>query len=285
MLRSHVRRLVDLSRKFLLPLTVLTVLAGFAVTVGAWFGTERVITLSSPNALEPQTTISEQRRGRRRNLSLQPEAFNFSHRVGRRFHTAEHELSTLTGTITIGSGQHDLLISRRQDQRGESLIITLNGKSLTFMWDHERGVRDASGGGADSNMRSLMERIALDSPDQFVLAQLRGASYNTVARQVRPVADDGADGYMGPVYDIVRVTEPGRKNDGASGRWRLFYINTGTGLIDKIVAEEDGAQVEAEFSEWREQNGEKIPARIRWTRQAEPLMELNVSSVSYAPAQ
>lgn len=284
MLRSHVRRLVDFSRKFLLPLTISTLLAGFAVTAGAWFGPERVVTPSTPNSLEPQTATSEQRRARRRNLSLQPEAFNFSHRVGRRFHTAEHELSALTGTLTIGSEQRDLLISRRQDQRGESLTITLNGKSLTLMWDHEHGVRDTSGG-TDSNMRSLVERIALDSPDQFVLAQLRGASYNTVARQVRPVADDGADGYMGPVYDIVRVTEPGRKNDGAGGRWRLFYINTGTGLIDKIVTEEDGTQVEAEFSEWREQNGEKIPTRIRWTRQAEPLMELNVSSVSYAPAQ
>jgi len=50
------------------------------------------------------------------------------------------------------------------------------------------------------------------------------------------------------------------------------------------VTGEDGAQVEAVFSDWREQDGEKIPARIRWTRQGALLMELTVDSVSFTPA-
>ena len=44
-----------------------------------------------------------------------------------------------------------------------------------------------------------------DPPDQFVLAQLRGSSYYTVARNVRPAG--ATDGYAGPLWNVVRIDE------------------------------------------------------------------------------
>lgn len=97
-------------------------------------------------------------------------------------------------------------------------------------------------------------------PKRFVLAQLRGASYYTEARNVRPEEAGGSDSYTGPVWDLVRVGEPKR---GAQAKpqspWRLYYINTSTGLIDKIVSEEQGETITAEISGWTNQNGELAP--------------------------
>jgi hypothetical protein len=95
--------------------------------------------------------------------------------------------------------------------------------------------------------------------------QLRGASYYTVARSVRPA--DAPDGYDGPLWTIVRV-------------WRLYYINTATGLIDRIESEVEGQLIVAEISSWTEQDGEKLPAQIVWTRNGQTLMQYSLTNFS-----
>ena len=79
------------------------------------------------------------------------------------------------------------------------------------------------------------------------MAQLRGASYHVVARNVR---DDvgGSDSYSGPLWDLIRVEEPGTETTRESRPWRLYYINVQTGLIDKIVSEFAGVRIEANLS-------------------------------------
>lgn len=280
MSRPSLRPRVSFRTKFLLPLSILAILSGFAVTAGAWFIGGKAVTTPSPNSTALQPTASAQSRVVRRNLSLQPEAFKFSRRVGQRFHTAAREVSTLTAMLTLGSERHNLLITRRQERLGESLTIILQGRELR--WDHERGPRDA-GADIEPDMHSLLERIALDSPDQFVLAQLRGASYQTIMHGVRPEEAGGAEDYMGPLYDIVRVAEPIRQD--GTVRWRLFHINSQSGLIEKIISEEDGTRVEVDITEWREHQGEKFPTRLRWRRGGEPLMELTITNTSHASAQ
>ena len=127
--------------------------------------------------------------------------------------------------------------------------------------------------------RELIERLVFDSPDQFVLMQLRGASYYTVARSVRPA--DATDGYNGPLWTIVRVDDSQRDEaKTATSRWRLYYINTATGLIDRIESEVDGQRIVAEISSWTEQNGEKLPAQIVWTRDGQALMQYTLTNFS-----
>ena len=93
--------------------------------------------------------------------------------------------------------------------------------------------------------RNSVEQLIFDSPDQFILAQLRGAAYYTVARNVRNDVD-GSDSYSGPLWDLIRVEEP-RTDERAQplSSSRLYYINIKTGLIDKIVSEYDGVKIEA----------------------------------------
>ena len=214
-----------------------------------------------------------------RNLMRQPEAFNLSRRLGVRFASNKREKSFLVGTLTIGSERRNAQTTRTQTDDGEELEIRIAGSSGALTWDRERGAISSSGSPAGSD-RELIERLVFDSPDQFVLAQLRGASYYTIARNVRPA--EAGDGYSGPTWNIVRVDhrDPQQGNQRQSS-WRLYYLNTTTGLIDRIVGEVNGEQIVAELT-WTESSGEKVPARITWKRQGHAIMEYSLTNFSHA---
>ena len=221
---------------------------------------------------EPQ---SSRPRRQPRNLALQPEALNVARQLGQRFSPVTREQSVLIGTLTIGSEQGVVRVARRQTDAGERVEISLAGTAGLLTWDAAEGAQ-AGGVRATATDRALIERLVLDSPDQFVLAQLRGASYYTVARNVRPA--DAGDRYAGPLWDMVRVDDP-QADEGIrpQSRWRLYYLNTTTGLIDKIACQSPGGTIEAAIS-WVEQSGERVPAQITWTREGQVLMRYQLTN-------
>lgn len=228
-------------------------------------------------SLIAQTTTSARTTRRRRNLSLQPEALRLARQVGARFLAEKNATSALVGTLTIGSERRTMQVTRKLLEDGESVEIQVEG-SPALSWDAKQGAL-AADQQASGSERQLIERLVFDSPDQFVLMQLRGASYYTVARAVRPV--DAPEGYDGPLWTIVRVDDPERDEaKKVASRWRLYYINTTTGLIDRIESEVQGQRIVAEFSSWTEQNGEKVPAQIVWTRDGQTLMRYNLTNFS-----
>lgn len=272
------------------PLWVLIVLV---ITTVA-FARGRLRAISNPTLTAvPETKTSNSKAGsgqtgnsqagrsnpRARNLSLQPGAFNLGRRVGQRFSSSQREQSVLLGTLTTGTEQRGVNITRKQTDNGEQVEINLAGSRGLLSWDAETGPL-SSGARATGSERELIERLVLDSPDQFVLAQLRGASYYTVARNVRP-AEEASDGYTGALWDIVRIDDPQRDAERKpESSWRLYYINARTGVIDKIVSELRGERIEAVFSDWREENGRKVPGRITWMRQGQELMQYRLTSFS-----
>lgn len=218
-----------------------------------------------------------------RNLALQPEALKVSRKLGRRFRSTTPRNSTLTGELKTDSGVQAVLLVRRQTARGEQIRIVIGTDPEAFTWDEAEGTKSTSGT-LDEARRSLIERLAFDSVDQFVLAQLRGAGYSTVGQNVRPTNAD--DNYNGPLWDIIRVDDPERNPDKKpSSHWRLYYINTKTGLIDKVVSEIRSHRVEADFSSWSEQSGEKFPARIVWKSNGQVLMDMRISGFTVSAAE
>ena len=232
------------------------------------------------NSKKVVTQIATQNRtaSRKRNLVLQPEALKLARKLGARFLADETKTYAVLGTLTIGSEARTMQMMRTQTQDGESVEIRLTDSPAILTWDAEKG-GTASGRNATDGERALIERLVFDSPDQFVLMQFRGASYYTVARAARPV--NAPDGYDGPLWTIVRVDDPERDaTKKPESRWRLYYLNTATGLIDRIESEVEGKRILAEFSSWTEQNGEKFPARIVWTRDGKTLMQYSLTSFS-----
>jgi hypothetical protein len=187
----------------------------------------------------------------------------------------------VTGTLFLGSQQHAIRITRSQLDEGEELTLAIDGGPPLLSWTATQGVKSA-GGSAGTSDKALVERIALDSPDQFVLAQLRGASYYTVAHDVRPEEAGDSEGYSGPVWDVMRVEEPAILKDKSLSPVRLYYLNPATGLIDKVVSREDGLTVEAQVSSWVNEGGEMIPTQITWSENKQVTMRLVLSSAAFA---
>ena len=223
------------------------------------------------------------------NLSMQPEALKLSRALGKRFNERMDVESQSSGTLTVGQEQRQVHITRGKNDAGESLNVTLTGSGstrATFTWRAGEGVKASDNRSLENAERWLVERLVYDSPDYFVLAQLRGASYYTVARQVRPAEAGGSDNYMGPTWNIVSVRESAQSDEGGSQqqRVRLYYLNTKTNLIDKVSMQEDDearTTVVAEIAVWAEHNGERVPAHIIWRRGAEVLMEYRQTSFAH----
>jgi hypothetical protein len=212
-----------------------------------------------------------------RNLFLQPDAFRFSRRLGKRFGPSSRAASVITGFVTIDGVQRPVTITRRQTRKGENVELNLAGRSLT--WNADEGARAVSSP-PNVTERLVIERLTYDSPDYFVLAQLRGASYFTVAQNVRP--DNAPDEYDGPVWTVIRVDDP--QLDEAvrpASSWRLYYLNSQTGLIDRIVSQSGGETVAAEIVNWSQQSGEKAPSQITWSIGGRVVMSYQSTSVSH----
>ena len=255
---------------YMLPV-ILIACAVSAVLLGS--ASSDVSTAQNPN---------QTRTGKGRNLSLQPEAFKLSRRLGNRFASSRQTSSTLAGTLVTGTLQQDVNVVRKQTSSGEEVGIGVAGAAGTLTWSDGDGP-GAAGANVNEGQRMLIERLVLDSPDQFVLAQLRGASYYTVARNVRDEVG-GSDNYTGPLWDVVRVVEPDR---GPSRRplshARLYYLNVQTGLIDRIVSEVRGENIEANVVQWVDQGGEKIPSHLVWKRGDETVQEFRLTSFTVQP--
>ena len=207
-----------------------------------------------------------------RNLSLQPEAFRMSRRLGARFFPKTRGTTTTTGVLTVGTSEQSTTIIRRQTDDGESVDVVLGGRMLR--WRNGEGVTGVPSSPTASE-RTLVEQLIFAGPDQFILAQLRGAAYYAVARNVR--ADvGGSDSYTGPLWDLIRVEEPGTEVKAQ----RLYYINVKTGLIDKIVSEDGSVKIESNLLEWLDQAGEKVPSHIIWKRGDETVQEFRLTSLA-----
>ncbi|MCW5969342.1 MAG: hypothetical protein KIT57_12595 [Blastocatellales bacterium] len=218
-------------------------------------------------------------------LALEPAAERLARRLGRRFLASGREASLFVGTLVVEGEAMPIRVMRRQNDDGEDLSIALNGDQALLVWDDKLGARSrgAKAGGLE---RKVIERLALDSPEQFVYAQIRGASYDILARDVRPESAGGADGYAGPLWNLIRLEESADESrEKPLSRWRVYHINTTTGLIDQISSQEDGQVIIAELAGWTLSDGEFAPARITWKRDGKTIMDLSLTNIVFGPRQ
>jgi len=243
-----------------------------------------IYALSGPVLREPAavTPGSTSRGGYFAALRLHPDADKFARRLGLRFQAPGREVTTFAGTLSLGGQQHNVTITRTQNDDGEQMAVGLDGQPASLTWNYTDGPLTGNAR-ANSSQTSLLERLALDCPDQFVLSQLRACSYMTVARNVRPASAGLSDDYNGPVWDIVRVSQPvGRGSYSPLSSSRVYYINSMTGLVEKVISSEQGQIIEAAISGWSVQSGERFPTRITWSINGTDALDLSITGVSFA---
>ena len=97
-----------------------------------------------------------------------------------------------------------------------------------------------------------------------------------------PAEAGDSESYAGPLWDLIRIAEPQRATaNKPESEWRVFYINNATGLIDKVLYQEQGETITVDFSGWASRGGELAPGLTRWSRGGQVVMELWVNIVSY----
>jgi hypothetical protein len=230
-----------------------------------------------------QSNSTPERISLRTRLSLQPEADRLRRTLGKRFLAPGYERANTAGTLSVGAKQYQVRIVRTQTDDGEVVEIVLGGEPALLTWSWIEGAKSGARL-ANGVERSLIERVTLDSPDQFIQAQLRMASYYTIARNVMPPEANGGDEYNGPVWDVVRITEPKGEGGGRPlGPIRHYFLNSSTGLPEKVVSDEQGQTIVAELSGWINQGGELLPTRIVWSRDKQIIMELTVKGFFAGP--
>lgn len=233
---------------------------------------------TKPPPIANELVVQSKVRQNLRNLSLQPEVASVNRRLGNRFKTGRAQ-SVLAANLIINGELRNATIVRRQRETGETVEVVLANRRLS--WSDTEGIK-ANQDAATEAERLMVERLVLDSPDHFVLAQLQGASYQTIFLNLRPT--DAGEDYSGPIWTVVRVTDPQNSEGSASKTsWRLYYINAHTGLIDRVDCEIDGQRFEATIVQWAEQNGERIPSHMKWTTNGQTLMEYQLTSFIHGP--
>jgi hypothetical protein len=219
-----------------------------------------------------------------RRLAWQSQADKMRRKLGLRYSVPGREVLTMTGILAVEGRQHQVRIVRVQVEEGEEVSIAVDGGQQKLRWDVQDGAKSNTTAAFGSE-RSLIERIVLDSADQFVLAQLRGVGYYTVAERVRP-SDAPVQGYSGQLWTVVRLTEPADTTYSKSlSERRLYFINETNGLIDKVSSVEDGQVIVADLTEWTAVTGEMVPRRISWSRNKQIVMQLELTTVGHGPKQ
>jgi len=173
------RRSVNFALELLIAIVVITLVTFTALAWRNKNSSVRKLDIAATH----QPTVARDRLHFR--LARQPEADRHRGRLGKRFLAPGREVTTLTGALTIGAQQYTARITRSQTEDGESLTVGLNGGPPSLTWDGKNGAKAGSDPATGETLAPL-ERIALDSPDQFIMAQLRGASYYVVSHNARP---------------------------------------------------------------------------------------------------
>lgn len=131
---------------------------------------------------------------------------------------------------------------------------------------------------------ALAEMLVRDSVEHFVAGQAAGNATQVLGERFR--ADDGTDpNYDGPYFEVLRVFDAFRDGGRVEQRPTLYYLNSRTGLPERLVYERGGGgRVEVEFSDWAEAAGQRFPRRVTRREGGELILELRITQAAFVPA-
>lgn len=200
--------------------------------------------------------------------------------LGNRFESPAQGRSVMTATFTRSKGEPrtaQLTIIR---ELPDKLRIEETASQRTIGHDGSRPWSRAGSPSAE-DLR-LIETIVRDSVEHFIAGQARGDATFHLGDMFR--ADDGSNqNYEGPFHDILRVDDAFETPEGTKTRPTLFYLNSRTGLLEKIVYDREEEKIEVEFGAWLTIASQKTPGRIVWKENGSVTNQLVITQVAFSP--
>lgn len=258
----------------------------FGVSASVW-PTDKVRKIRDARSAQdvaPKPTTSDQSFGVNR-AELDRHVLRALDNLGDRFERAGKERAVLTGSITRygnATGTSAVRIIRElpnklryeeQTQKGQ-LVLGFDGQSP---W--------ALNGAPTSEQIDFIISLLRDSADRFIVGQALGHPTRMLGEKYR--LDDGSNtNYAGHFYDIFKVDDTLVSAGETLHRPTFFYINSQTGLPERIVYERQEAatiRVVVELGNWATVAGQKVPTKISRKEDGAVVTELTIGQAIISP--
>jgi hypothetical protein len=200
--------------------------------------------------------------------------------IGDRLEKAGRERLTVTGTLSRGADSQTEDVTailefpdrlRLTRQRGnQTRVFTFDGEQVK-----------AGGNPLDEAERDLMETLVYGSAEHFFSTQVQGMATRFLGSRFR--LDDGSSpDYGGPYYDVYKVGDQVRTAAERSERLKLYYFNSETLLLERVVYEinRNGStiKVEERLGDWAREQGQQVARRIERFENDESVFVLTIGA-------
>ena len=205
--------------------------------------------------------------------------------LGDRFESAARGRAILVGTLMRSvEGQQrtsQITVTRELPDKLRVEEISASGQRI---FGHDGFRYWLQGEPPSAEDLSLIEVLVRDSIEHLIADQAKGAATLPLGDMFR--IDDGTTAnYDGPFYDIVRVEDTFRNQEGVRNRSTLYYFNSRTGLPERIVYDRanPAGRIEVEFGAWLSVGGQKLPGRTTWTENGNVIRRLVFNQALLTP--
>lgn len=232
---------------------------------------------------DTQQNGSNKRRGNdkalvRRGL-LSPSLQMHLNALGNRLEKAGKERLTIAGELRSAAESQPREIAATLEYPGKLRLGIQNGQQNRLITFDEQEIK----GQAASDDLDLIESLSYDSAEHFFATRMKGSAMRFLGSRFR--TDDGSNpDYSGPYFEIYKIAdriETSRQERAA----KLYYFNSDTLLLERVtyVINRNGAEinVETKLSDWRDEDGQKVPRRIERLENGKSVFVLNIRSTQF----
>lgn len=252
-------------------------LAATSINRGPTTTPTKTDTVKHSSAVSGRSGKAYMRRG-----TLSPRLRSHLSALGNRLENPGRERLTITGALlpsVEGRSREVLAVFEFPDQLRLVIQDRLQARLITF--DGERA--KAMANRFEPGEPELVETLAYDSAEHFFATQLQGKAMRFLGARFR--SDDGSSpDYSGPYFDIYKIADQ-IKASGEERAAKLYYFNSDTLLLERVtyVINRDGSDVnvETKLSDWRVEDGQKVPRRIERLENGKSVFVVNLRTAQF----
>ena len=208
-----------------------------------------------------------------RRSSLSPKLVSHLNAMGDRLEKPGRERLNLTGTLSRANDpqtQEVVAVFEFPERLRLTMQKGTQTRIISFDGEHAK---------ADPVDEDLIETLVYGSAEHFFDTQMQGMATRLLGSRFLLHRGSTAD-YNSPYYDVYKVTEQVKIANDEREQLRLYYFNSDTLLLERVVYEIDRngstVRVEEKLSDWTREQGQQVARRIERFENGESVFVLTV---------
>jgi hypothetical protein len=204
---------------------------------------------------------------------------NSAHALGDHLRKPGKERTFLSGVVSFG-GMSSVPVSVVRELSGKvRLELLAIGQPDILLFDGATGSQN--GGVLNKQNEDLLELLAYDWPDQFLVNHGNGSGLRLLASRAQALEEGRPTGVF---YDVYEALDQVPFGTSARSRVARFCLNSDTGLVERVHYRTASGMIEVRFSDWRQAEGQRFPARVERIENGNTTATVVFSSATFAAA-